>query len=480
MKKTTTIKALLASLFLALVMTANGQKREIHILAVNDAHAAIEAMPQVVGIVDSLRTLYPSLLVFSAGDNRTGNPINDKHSIPGYPMVALMNIAGFNGSAVGNHEFDDFSFPALCGLSTFRYICANMTAEDSTGISTVPYQLFDVEGMKVGVVGVTQINPDKGTPDAHPDVLQGLHFTSPFEAVKRYEWLSHKCDATILLSHAGYQEDIQLAEEYPWLDLIIGGHTHRQLSEEEPLHNGVLITQNRNLLAQVTHITMVVDNGKVVDKRSEYLLTRRFYQKNEVAQALVNYFDEIPYFKEVLTLAKTPFTNRNEIGTMVCDALREETGADVGIMNYKGIRFTKLDAGNITIRNAFDVDPYGCNVVMLNMKGDELEEFIIKYGRMNTYKFPHLSGLRADLTIDKLGSNDIVKVKLMTEDGGKINRKKNYRIATNSYVTATNKMPLKDTPTVLNITTSDIIMRFLKKQPFVDYSNKQTVNYKTE
>jgi len=145
MKKTTTIKALHASLFLALVMTANGQKREIHILAVNDAHAAIEAMPQVVGIVDSLRTLYPSLLVFSAGDNRTGNPINDKHAIPGYPMVALMNIAGFNGSAVGNHEFDDFSFPALCGLSTFRYICANMTAEDSTGISTVPYQLFDAD-----------------------------------------------------------------------------------------------------------------------------------------------------------------------------------------------------------------------------------------------------------------------------------------------------------------------------------------------
>jgi len=473
-------KSFLLNLLIIFAASVYGQKREIHILAVSDAHSAIEAMPHVVGIADSLRALYPSLLVFSAGDNRTGNPINDKYTIPGYPMVALMNMAGFNGSAVGNHEFDDFSLPALCGLSTFRYICANMTAEDSTGIKTVPYQLFDVEGIKVGVLGVTQINPDKGTPDAHPDVLRGMNFTSPFEAVKPYEWLSRKCDVTILLSHAGYQEDIQLAEENPWLDLIIGGHTHRQLSEEEPLHNGVLITQNRNLLAQVTHITLVVDNGKVVNKRPEYMLTRRFRQKNEVAQAMVDYFDEMPYFKEVLTQAKTPFTNRNEIGTMVCDALREETGADVGIMNYKGIRFTKLDAGDITVRNAFDVDPYGSNVVILNMRGDELEKFIIQYGRMNTYKFPHLSGLRAELTIDEPGSNDIVEVKLTTEDGGKINRKKIYRVATNSYVTATNKMPLKDTPTVLNITTSDVFMRYLKKQPFVDYSNKQTVNYNTK
>ena len=473
-------KSFLLNLFIIFAASVYGQRREIHILAVCDAHSAIEAMPHVVGIADSLRALYPSLLVFSAGDNRTGNPVNDKYTIPGYPMVALMNMAGINGSAVGNHEFDNFSLPALCGLSTFRYICANMTAEDSTGIKTVPYQLFDVEGIKVGVLGVTQINPDKGTPDAHPDVLRGIHFTSPFEAVKPYEWLSRKCDVTILLSHAGYQEDIQLAEENPWLDLIIGGHTHHQLSEEEPLHNGVLIIQNRNLLAQVTHITLVVDNGKVVDKRPEYLLTRRFRQKNKVAQVMVDYFNETPYFKEVLTQAKTPFTNRNEIGTMVCDALREETCADVGIINYKGIRITKLDAGDITVRNAFNVDPYGSNVVILNMRGDELEKFIIQYGRMNTYIFPHLSGLRAELTIDKPGNNDIVKVKLTTEDGGKINRKKIYQVATNSYVTATNKMPLKDTPTVLNITTSDVFIRYLKKQPFVDYSNKQTVNYKTK
>ncbi len=35
---------------------------------------SIDAFPQLAAIADSLRGLYPSLLIFSAGDNRTGNP----------------------------------------------------------------------------------------------------------------------------------------------------------------------------------------------------------------------------------------------------------------------------------------------------------------------------------------------------------------------------------------------------------------------
>jgi 5'-nucleotidase len=46
------------------------------ILAVNDMHAAIDRFPKVVALVDSMRTIYPDLLLFAVGDNRTGNPAN--------------------------------------------------------------------------------------------------------------------------------------------------------------------------------------------------------------------------------------------------------------------------------------------------------------------------------------------------------------------------------------------------------------------
>ena len=82
-------------LFLLLTIVIHGQGRgdckspqTVHILAVNDMHASLENMPRLTAVADSLRELYPSLLVLSAGDNRTGNPFNDMYKPSGYPMVA--------------------------------------------------------------------------------------------------------------------------------------------------------------------------------------------------------------------------------------------------------------------------------------------------------------------------------------------------------------------------------------------------------
>ena len=144
------IRTVLLGLVLSVVCSAYGQKQEVHILAVNDMHATIEAFPKLAAIADSLRKLYPSLLVFSAGDNRTGNPLNDMYEVSSYPMVSLMNQVGFNATAVGNHEFDVKSLAPLMGYSNFSYICANMFPSPEAGLNIVPTKVFDVNGIKVG------------------------------------------------------------------------------------------------------------------------------------------------------------------------------------------------------------------------------------------------------------------------------------------------------------------------------------------
>ena len=97
---------------------------------------------------------------------------------------------------------------------------------------------------------------------------------------------------------------------------------------------------------------------------------------------------------------------------------------------------------------------------------------------MNTYKFPHLSGLKADVTLVKKGDNDIAAVKLTMADGSKIKPKKTYRVVTNSYVIATYKgEPLSSTPTVLNTTTSELTMQYLERQKTVSYQGRSQVNY---
>lgn len=84
----------------------DAMEAEIVILSVNDMHSSIDQFPRFAAMVDSLKAVYPDMLLFSAGDNRTGNPVNDQYNPVNYPMITLMNNVGFNLSAVGNHEWD--------------------------------------------------------------------------------------------------------------------------------------------------------------------------------------------------------------------------------------------------------------------------------------------------------------------------------------------------------------------------------------
>ncbi len=474
-------KAVICLLLLA-VLVVRGGNREVHILAVNDMHAALDAMPQLAAIADSLRTLYPSLLVFSAGDNRTGNPINDMYQPSGYPMVALMNQIGFNASALGNHDFDMHSLPRLMGLSNFRYICANISAADSIGIRTVPCQVFDVEGLRVGVIGVVQTNK-RGHPDTHPDNLEGVGFEPAADVVGRYEWMSRECDATILLSHLGYREDTVMASAFPWLDVIIGGHSHTQLKGDTVLAEAqtrMLITQNRNKLPYATHITLTVDSGHVMTKQAEYIDVKNFPQQNHVVKAMVDNFSDHPEFRRVLAHSTAPFANIYEIGCMVCDAMKEESGADVAIQNFRGIRLESHPGGDITVQDVLTMDPFGNFACVMTLTGAELCRMIELYSRKDIFHFPHLAGLHARLTLDKDEPMVIREMKITNEDGSGIDMAKTYRVVTNSYVAAACRAYGFEYTERLNRETSEMIMTFLEKRGTVDYHGVSRIESKVE
>ncbi|MBR2291992.1 MAG: bifunctional metallophosphatase/5'-nucleotidase [Prevotella sp.] len=460
------MKTILLTLALTLALTANGQKKEIHILAANDMHATIGVFPQLAALIDSLRAEDPSLLVFSAGDNRTGNPLNDKYEISSYPMVTLMNMVGFNGSTLGNHEFDVHSLPRLIGLSNFRYICANIFPSDSVNIKTIPYQVFDVEGLKVGVVGAIQLSP-QGIPSTHPDNVRGISFKPAKEVIPQYEWLSRACDVTILLSHLGYPDDQEMAKAFPWFDLIIGGHTHTQLKGNE-VENGILITQNKNKFGRVTYITLTVDSGKVVDKKAEYIDIKKYPKRNKVVQAVVDHFSDNPAFRRVVAIADTPFEAREELGCMMCDAYMAECHADLAVENPGGVRIDSHPAGDITVLDVLEMDPFDNHAVVLELTGEELVTMMRTYCNDKLISFPFVGGFKCELTTERNNPGKIKSVKLLTLDGKKLNMKKIYRVATNSYVPATSKIP-EGSDHMLNVQTTDLLIRYLEREKTVNY-----------
>ena len=473
-------RLLIFMLAFSFTLTVVAERKEVHILSANDMHAAITAFPQLADIADSLRALYPGLLVLSAGDNRTGDPLNDMYEIPAYPMVALMNQVGFDATALGNHEFDSRAngLAKLIDLSNFSYLCANISAEASLGIHTIPYKVFDVNGVKVGVIGIVQLGTH-GIPDTHPANLTGISFIPPVEAAAQYEWLSQQCDVTILLSHNGYEEDVASTSILTWLDLIIGGHSHYQIDGGE-MHNSIFVTQNVNRLKNVTHITLVVDDGKVVDKLAETISVRNHTGKNKVVAELVNFFSNNPSFERVLTQVATPFNTYEELGYMMCDAFVAEADAEVAIENAGGVRYDKHDVGPFTVNDVLMLDPFGNDAVELQLSAEELRAMLMSCYNNDSKMFPYVSGVQCMVFFDKNDTTVLKDLQLLTPDGKKLNKKKLYKVVTSSYVASICDSPRKDQGQSINRTTADLIISFLEKQPSISYQGQKRITFVTK
>ena len=470
-------KILLASLLMLLTLTASAQeRRELHILSTNDMHAAIEQFPRLGFVADSLRALYPDLLILSAGDNRSGDPINDMFEIPAYPMVALMNQVGFHATAVGNHEFDSnqYGLAKLIGLSAFSTLCANMEPDPKFNMHVKPYQLFDCGGISVGVLGITALG-SLGAPESHPARMTDIKFMDPLETIKEYEFLRKQCDVVLLLSHLGYKDDVKFSAQLPWVDIIVGGHSHTQLDGGE-IHNGILITQNMKSLPFATHSTLVLEGNKIVEKKAERIAVAGKGEVNNTIAALVQYFSENPAFKRVLAVAETPFACKEELGCLMCDAYIVETGADFSYQNAGGVRIESHPAGDLTMGDVMMVDPFQNAAVELNMTGKELSDMLISCYDNDNQRFPYVSGMTCEITLNP-ADKTIKKLVIFDKDGKKLNLKKTYRVVSNSYSVAVSPTNRHDEGHSLGITTPDLIKSYLEHQGRVSYEGRRCLKF---
>ena len=388
--------SILTLLFVSLFGAAHAET--VRILSTNDMHSALEKMPQLAAIVDSLRAIDPSLLVLSAGDNRTGNPYNDLYEPVSYPMIELMNLIGFDASALGNHEYDSKieGLAKMTALSNFQYLAANILCPPETNIHVVPYKVFDVKGVKVGILGITQVGT-LGIPDTHPDNVKGLEFQRPEDVIPQYQWLTRQCDVNILLTHVGYEVDLDLAKRFPYYDLIVSSHSHTQLEGGE-MHNGVLITQNGYQLPRVTLTTLEVEKGKVVDKKAENIFLNKFTSRNEAADALLKHFKSSPEMERVVGSFATDISTYDELGVMMCDAWVAECDCDIAFENYGGVRYDFFPAGPITVKDILNLDPFMNTAVVMNLTGKELSDMLIACHKADRNRFPITSGCTVDVT----------------------------------------------------------------------------------
>ena len=453
------------------------KEQKIYIASTNDMHANIDNFPQMAGLIDSLRAEHPNLLLFSAGDNRSGNPVNDRYAEPGKPMCELMNATGFNLSTFGNHEWDGgvLGLRNVLGWADFPFVCANVTFDDSLQMPNFkPYEIFEIDGLKIGVIGGIQLG-ENGLPDFHPKNAGGSHFDSITKVLPKYiDELRGQCNALFLLSHCGYEADRETAEQFPQLDAIFGGHSHTRVAEKQ-LVNGVLVTQAGSKVKYVTLSTFTFVDGKLVDKDMQLLSVKDFPKKNEKIAAMVKEYNSDPYFSTVVANNLSAVESYESLGCLMTDAIRVTTGADLAFQNPGGVRFDTLSVRPVTIKDVFALDPFDNEIVRYTLTGEE----IIRLMKccFTTDDGPiYCSGCSYTYKVDEGGEMTDIKVTL--ENKKPLDLKAKYNVVMNSYMSSVFDYEHEDDGKSTFRTSNELMMEYLAKHPEIDYGKTTRVTEK--
>lgn len=237
-------KYLLLLLSCCCVACTRPKSHTLTILHTNDTHSQVEPLEQGkrdanfagyarrMGLINQLRKEDPQLLLFDAGDFSQGTPyFNFYH---GRIEVDAMNRMGYDAITLGNHEFD-YGVDTLAIVlknAKFDIVCANYDVTNSPLENIVkPYTIINHSNIRIGVFGIG-VNPQSLIAERNFYPLKYLEPIAIAQKTADILKLQKRCDLIICLSHQGtHLGDIELAKATKNIDIIIGAHTHKILTD---------------------------------------------------------------------------------------------------------------------------------------------------------------------------------------------------------------------------------------------------------
>jgi 5'-nucleotidase len=322
----------------------------------------------------------------------------------GRQMIDAFNAMGLDLATLGNHEFDFGKEVLLQRMaeSRFQYIVANVL-DDSTGRPVGGAAAFAVRtfgDLKVGFFGLCLVSEEIG-----PDRRRGLRFLNPLDAAATaIESLrSEGVQAIVALTHLSYEEDRRLAERFPDITVIVGGHEHFPVTSvvDKTLISkagsdakfAARIDLHRDASGLERHFTLIpIDSTLREDPRTAAVVADYEAKLGTELEAVVAR-SRVPLDGEARHL-RSAETN---LGNLVADAIRANARADIAIVNSGSIRGDRVyRAGPITRRNLLEIHPFGNIVCKLSVSGrivlDALNSGVSKLPAA-AGQFPQVSGL---------------------------------------------------------------------------------------
>ncbi|MGI6344929.1 MAG: bifunctional metallophosphatase/5'-nucleotidase [Bacillota bacterium] len=394
---------------------------------------------RVATIIEWTRRENPHTLVLDAGDAIHGT--NEVQLFGGATAVNIMNTAGVDVMAPGNHEFNygQDALLALAENAAFELISANVL-KDGENLLT-PYVIRELGGIRLAIIGFS--TPETPT-STHPKNVVGLTFADPIATATDIVAELEDVDCIIALTHLGYGMDELLAEAVPEIDLIIGGHSHTEQLEAIKV-NETYLAQTGEHTKYVGRQNLIFYQGQLVDvistpvsydasipaspRTSKLAQTVAQRVTTEMGKVIGQTLVELDGVREHVRLGET------NLGNLITDIMREATGADVALMNGGGIR-ASIAAGEITMNDIKTVLPFGNTLATVDITGAQLLE-VLEHG-VRLYPeasggFPHVSGVRFTFDPSLPAGERVVAV---TVGGKELDLEAVYTVATNDFLAA--------------------------------------------
>jgi 5'-nucleotidase len=415
------------------------------ILQLNDVYSTIPidgagGLARVAMLKQNIAAAGRTPLLLLAGDFLS--PSVSSSVFKGEQMVAALNAAGLDLATLGNHEFD-FGVDVLLQRMKeprWQWVISNVV-DRKTGKplgGAAPYVIRTFGSLKVGFIGLVLT-----TSEISADRRAGIQMIDPIVAAGRYVPVLKNRGATVIvaITHLAFPDDRRLAQRYPQIDLIVGGHEHYPITATE---NRTLISKAGSDAKFVARIDVNRRTPGIVERFFEMIpITSAIADEPKTAAVVKSYEDRLgTELDTVVATSRVPLdadtvrlrAGETNLGDLIADAAREDAKSDVAILNAGSIRGDRVyQAGPITRRTVVEMHPFGGVICKVEAPGrivlQALESGVSKLPG-TAGQFPQVSGLTMRVNASgAVGS----RVSNVTIGGQPLDPNKTYTVALTDY-----------------------------------------------
>jgi len=440
---------LAAALFASVSVTALA-KDQLKIVHVNDLDrmegtGETGGVARLATVLSNIRAEGGTVLATSAGDSISPSLLSSFDE--GAHMIALLNMAGIDAMALGNHEFD-FGPDVLrtrISEANFTMLSNNAFEPDGTLVDGVSdNMMIEVGDHTVGLFGLTT---DGTAVKSSPG---DITFQNPVDvaASTAAALRAAGADVVIALAHTDRPEDIELLDAGD-VDILLSGDDHDLFVRYD---GNVAMVESSSQASLVTVVTLDIETvegrrGPQVEwsPAFEVINTAGVDPDPAVAEEVAKYeaflsaeldieIGETPVLLD--TRRTTVRSGESAFGNLTVDAMRVETGADVAITNGGGIRGdTTYQPGTvITRRDILTELPFGNKTVLLEVSGTDILAALengVSAVEDGGGRFPHVSGMTFSFDPSKPAGERVSEVMVA---GAPLDEGATYLLATNDFM----------------------------------------------